>query len=168
MKITKFRIFAALSVLYAALIFYLSSLSSINISGDYFKFPFAYKVADFLEQHSMSFIIDFAHYCYYNIDKIEHMALYFGFGILLYLTFRNSKYTGLKKYAPIVAIIVGVLYGITDEFHQSYVPGRVSSTADLLANGIGVTIAQIAILILIVIKLANMKRRSKDQNDDQD
>ncbi|MBN2488635.1 MAG: VanZ family protein [Methanosarcinaceae archaeon] len=175
MKITKFRIFAALSVLYAALIFYLSSLLSINISGDcinisgdYFKFPFAYKVADFLEQHSMSFIIDFAHYCYYNIDKIEHMALYFGFGILLYLTFHNSKYTVLRKYAPIVAIIVGVLYGMTDEFHQSYVPGRVSSTADLLANGIGVTIAQIAILILIVIKLANMKRRSKDQDDEQD
>ena len=99
-------------------------------------------------------------YCYYNLDKIQHMVLYFGFGVLLYLTFFNSEKYSFKKYAAIFAIVVGILYGITDEYHQSFVPGRVSSTADIFANGVGLTIAQILILILIVTKLIGKKRKS--------
>ena len=166
MHITKFRIFAALSVAYAALIYYLSSLSSINIPiRNYIDFPLAHQVKDFLEQNGLSFVIDFMFYCYYNLDKIQHIVLYFGFGVLLYLTFFNSEKYSFKKYAAIFAIIVGILYGITDEYHQSFVPGRVSSTADLFANGIGLTIAQILIFILIVMKLVSKKRKSSTLAD---
>ena len=166
MQITKFRIFAALSVAYAALIYYLSSLSSINIPiRNYIDFPLAHQVKDFLEQNGLSFVIDFMFYCYYNLDKIQHIVLYFGFGVLLYLTFFNSEKYSFKKYAAIFAIIVGILYGITDEYHQSFVPGRVSSTADLFANGIGLTIAQILIFILIVMKLVSKKRKSSTLAD---
>ena len=35
-------------------------------------------------------------------------------------------------------------YGITDEYHQSFVPGCTASLHDLVADGIGVTIAHIA------------------------
>ena len=168
MQITKFRIFAALSIAYAALIYYLSSLSSIDIPiKKYIEIPLAYQVKDFLEQNGLSFIIDFAYYCYYNIDKIQHIVLYFGFGILLYLTFFNSEKQNFKKYAAIFAIIVGILYGMTDEFHQSFVPGRVASTADLFANGIGLTIAQILILILMFKKLIGKKRKSPTLTDDK-
>ena len=166
MQITKFRIFAALSVAYAALIYYLSSLSSINIPiRKYIDFPLAHQVKDFLEQNGLSFIIDFMFYCYYNLDKIQHMVLYFGFGILLYLTFFNSEKYSFKKYAAIFAIVVGILYGMTDEFHQSFVPGRVASTADLFANSIGLTIAQVVILVLVFIKLTNRKRKSSTLAD---
>ena len=166
MQITKFRIFAALSVAYAALIYYLSSLSSINIPiRNYIDFPLAHQVKDFLEQNGLSFVIDFMFYCYYNLDKIQHMVLYFGFGVLLYLTFFNSEKYSFKKYAAIFAIVVGILYGITDEYHQSFVPGRVASTADIFANGIGLTIAQVLILILIVMKLISKKRRTSVPTD---
>ncbi|MDF1534324.1 MAG: VanZ family protein [Methanosarcinaceae archaeon] len=168
MQITKFRIFAALSVAYAALIYYLSSLSSINIPiKKYIEIPLAYQVKDFLEQNGLSFIIDFMFYCYYNLDKIQHIVLYFGFGIVLYFTFFNSKEQSLKKYAAIFAIVAGILYGITDEYHQSFVPGRVASTADLFANGMGVTIAQTVILVLIFVKLINRKRKSSTLTDDK-
>lgn len=165
MQITKFRIFAALSVAYAALIYYLSSLSSINIPTDYLTGPLAHQVKDFLEQNGLSFIIDFMFYCYYNLDKIQHIVLYFGFGVLLYLTFFNSKKQSFKKYAAIFAIVVGILYGITDEYHQSLVSGRVASTADIFANGIGLTIAQIVIMVLVFRKLINRKRKSSTLAD---
>ncbi len=168
MQITKFRIFAALSVAYAALIYYLSSLSSIDIPiKKFIEIPLAYQVKDFLEQNGLSFIIDCMFYCYYNLDKIQHIVLYFGFGILLYLTFFNSEKQNFKKYAAIFAIIVGILYGMTDEFHQSFVPGRVASTADIFANGIGLTIAQILILILMFKKLIGKKRKSPTLTDDK-
>ncbi|HJH28835.1 MAG TPA: hypothetical protein C5S51_03960 [Methanosarcinaceae archaeon] len=168
MQITKFRIFAALSVTYAALIYYLSSLSSINIPiRNYVDFPLAHQLKDFLEQNGLSFVVDFMFYCYYNIDKVQHIVLYFGFGVLLYLTFFNSEKYSFKKYAAIFAIVVGILYGITDEYHQSFVPGRVSSTADIFANGIGLTIAQVLILILIVMKLISKKRKSSTPTDNK-
>ena len=112
-------------------------------------------------------MVDFIFYCYYNIDKVQHIVLYFGFGILLYLTFFNSEKQNFKKYAAIFAIIVGILYGMTDEFHQSFVPGRVASTADIFANGIGLTIAQILILILMFKKLIGKKRKSSTLTDDK-
>ena len=165
MQITKFRIFAALSVAYAALIYYLSSLSSINSPIKYFDNPLVYQVIDFLEQNEFTFAVDFIFYCYYNIDKVQHIVLYFGFGILLYLTFFNSKKQSFKKYAAIFAIVVGIIYGMTDEYHQSFVPGRVASTADLFANGIGLTIAQVVILVLVFRKLIYRKRKSSTLDD---
>jgi hypothetical protein len=81
------------------LIYYLSSLSSINIPiNKYIEMPLAYQVKDFLEQNGLSFVVDFIFYCYYNIDKVQHIVLYFGFGILLYLTFFNSEKQSFKKY----------------------------------------------------------------------
>ncbi len=166
MQITKFRIFATLSVAYAALIYYLSSLSSINIPiKKFIEIPLAYQVKDFLEQNGLSFVVDFIFYCYYNIDKIQHIVLYFGFGVLLYLTFFNSGKYSFKKYAAIFAIVVGILYGITDEYHQSFVPGRVASTADIFANSIGLTIAQIVIMVLMFKKLIDRKRKSPNLID---
>lgn len=166
MQITKFRIFATLSVAYAALIYYLSSLSSIDIPiRKYIEIPLVYQVKDFLEQNGLSFIIDFTYYFYDNLDKIQHIVLYSGFGILLYLTFFNSEKQNVKKYAVIFAIVVGILYGMADEFHQSFVPGRVASIADLFADGIGVTIGQIIILILMFKKFTGRKKKTSTQPD---
>jgi len=36
-----------------------------------------------------------------------------------------------------MSIIVSILYGATDEFHQLYVPGRSSSVYDLFGNALG-------------------------------
>jgi VanZ family protein len=42
----------------------------------------------------------------------------------------------------IVSAVVGAaLYGVTDEFHQSFVPGRDASVFDLIVNTIGATVA---------------------------
>lgn len=91
-------------------------------------------------------------------------AFTLAFGILLHLSFRNSENLFLRRYAAILAILVGIFYGITDEFHQSFVPGRSSNQWDLLADGIGIVIAQAGIILLTIKHLWDRKnRKKKDQ-----
>ena len=37
----------------------------------------------------------------------------------------------------LIAAVVGLCYGISDEVHQSFVPGREASVFDVLADGVG-------------------------------
>ena len=42
--------------------------------------------------------------------------------------------------ARIVAFAAGIAYAITDEIHQSFVPGRVASGIDLLVDAVGLLV----------------------------
>ena len=139
----KKEILISITILYAGFIFYLSAQANLSIPGSIFKIPILYELADLAKSLGLGFLIDIADYAHEHIDKVAHLFLYFGLGVLLHLTFKNSDHVILRKYAAIFAVILGIIYGISDEFHQSFVPGRSSSVHDLLADGIGVTIAQI-------------------------
>ena len=70
-------------------------------------------------------------------SSILHMIEYAILSILLSRAFINSKNTIFKENAIHLAIIIAILYGVTDEIHQYLVPGRVFSALDIVANGIG-------------------------------
>lgn len=60
------------------------------------------------------------------------------FFILSYLIFRAFTKEKMNiRYTLSLAIIISTLYGITDEIHQLYVPGRQFSTIDMAFNFIG-------------------------------
>ncbi|ETA66823.1 MAG: hypothetical protein PWQ75_706 [Methanolobus sp.] len=160
----KKEILISLTILYAGFIFYLSAQANLSIPASVFKIPIMYELADIAKNMGFGFLVDIADYAHGHIDKVAHMFLYFGLGVLLHLTFKNSDNVVLRKYAALFAVILGVIYGITDEFHQSFVPGRSSSVHDLLADGIGVTIAQVLFVVLILMNL----RRKKDDNRETD
>ena len=70
-------------------------------------------------------------------DKIAHLLVYTGFGFLL---MRMLVY--LKPEQDVVRHLIWVLsaallYGLSDEVHQYFVPGREFSWMDLLADGAG-------------------------------
>jgi len=69
-------------------------------------------------------------------DKVIHAVLYaaLAFGVLWAL-----RATPFKRHPHLIwiAVFICLLYGATDEFHQSLVPGRTPSAADLLADGLG-------------------------------
>ena len=60
-------------------------------------------------------------------DKVVHFVLYAGLGSLLRLSMTSVSW----------AIIVGSVYGVLDEFHQSFVPGRSADPWDVLADIFG-------------------------------
>jgi VanZ family protein len=76
-----------------------------------------------------------------DIDPfVAHVAVY---GILAFLL--HAALVGYSSAAPrwvpaSIAFALAVLYGVSDEIHQAYVPGRVASELDLVADGIGAAI----------------------------
>jgi VanZ family protein len=75
-------------------------------------------------------------------DLLFHGAAYFFFGLTLMLAaypWNASLDYPLHVYG--ILGLIGVLYGLSDEIHQSFVPNRTCTLSDLLADSIGVIIA---------------------------
>ncbi|MDD5766008.1 MAG: VanZ family protein [Candidatus Marinimicrobia bacterium] len=100
------------AVLYAAVIFLLSSIPQQNI---------------------MQVEI-------WNFDKVEHLFEYSIFGVFLMLAFVNFRSEKVTRNAVLISLIIGILYAGTDEIHQLYIPGRFCSVYDLIADTIGVAL----------------------------
>ncbi len=73
-------------------------------------------------------------------DKFMHFAEFALFGFLASRAFRSSRNKKLTDNFLSLAIIVSVLYGLSDEIHQIFVPNRLFSIADLTADIIGGTL----------------------------
>jgi VanZ family protein len=83
---------------------------------------------------------------FHNSDKIWHVLEYFGLGVLLARAFRASFRGPSPLHASLLALCLGIAVGTGDELFQSTVPGRQSSGFDLLADTVGVALAQLAYL----------------------
>lgn len=68
-------------------------------------------------------------------DKLEHFLAYGLLGVLLSRSLRPMKVETWQRIILITALTT--LYGISDEYHQSFVPGRDVSALDVLADGVG-------------------------------
>jgi VanZ family protein len=94
---------------YAGLIFVLSSLSAPDVPGP--QIP--------------------------HLDKVIHFFEYAVLGALVARATLLGPPGMSRMVAVIVAFALTCAYGASDEWHQSYVPGRFSSGWDLLADSLG-------------------------------
>ena len=69
------------------------------------------------------------------IKKTAHIVEYAILAVLLYRAMIGSDIE--KKKAIIFAILIVSLYGFTDEFHQSFTPGREPRIRDVIIDTIG-------------------------------
>jgi len=67
---------------------------------------------------------------------IKHAIIYLILGLFLALGLTKSN-IGTKKKIILLTLVIGFMYGMSDEFHQSLVPGRQASIFDLVADAIG-------------------------------
>ena len=74
-------------------------------------------------------------------DVVGHMALYGVLGMLamVVLACWVAGPTRQARWALLTAGL-GVLYGVLDEYHQSFVPGRSASAMDVVVDSVGVTL----------------------------
>ncbi len=89
-------------------------------------------------------------------DKLVHLVAYTPLGLFwIYgLAGRVSW-----RWTQILALLFTALYGLSDEWHQSFVPGRVSEAGDVLADGLG----GVAAVVLANFWNVWMKRRRKNK-----
>jgi VanZ family protein len=70
-------------------------------------------------------------------DKVAHFAAYGLLGVLLTRAFAGSAWAGYSINAVLYAWVAATLYGLTDELHQAFVPGRTPSVGDVVADAAG-------------------------------
>ena len=81
-----------------------------------------------------------------NSDKLMHLLEYFGLGLLVARALRATMRIHLPLVAALLALSFGIVVGTGEEYFQSFVPGRVSSPFDLLADTVGLMLAQLVYL----------------------
>lgn len=68
-------------------------------------------------------------------DKLAHAAVYAVLGFLLARSLFADRVLTWKRALLVTGLVIA--YGMTDELHQSFVPGRQMSAWDVLADGLG-------------------------------
>lgn len=81
---------------------------------------------------------------YPNSDKSYHLLEYFGLGLLGVRALRATLRLSLPMTASFLALAFGILVAGSDEYFQSFTPGRDSSVFDAMADTAGVILAQLA------------------------
>ena len=74
-------------------------------------------------------------------DKSGHSIAYAVLAGLLLRAFAGGRLSGITWRAAAAAGLVAAMYGVSDELHQSFVPGRTADRADVLADSIGAAVA---------------------------
>lgn len=83
-------------------------------------------------------------------DKLLHFGAYLILAILLSLSllFQNKNQLLKKKYI-LFSIIISSVYGMLDEIHQIFIPGRSNEFLDWTADFIGVLVGVLLVSITL-------------------
>jgi VanZ family protein len=74
---------------------------------------------------------------WWRFDKVIHAAVYAILGLLLVRAFRLGPPRLAPWPAALAAAALAILYGVSDELHQSFTPGRDASMMDAVADAVG-------------------------------
>ncbi|MBQ01607.1 MAG: hypothetical protein CL477_13075 [Acidobacteria bacterium] len=74
-------------------------------------------------------------------DGVAHALEYGVLAALLLRGFAGARWDGVTARAAWLAVLLTILYGVTDEVHQWFVPVRTAEVADLSADAVGATVA---------------------------
>jgi VanZ family protein len=83
-----------------------------------------------------------------GFDKFQHLLAYFALTVAIALWFSREKWRRPGAGLPALTAALGSVYGVIDEIHQYFVPGRDCSIGDWLSDTLG------AIAAVVVVKLA--------------
>ena len=80
-------------------------------------------------------------------DVFGHFVGYGLLGALVVRAIAAARWAGVTTPAGVRAWIVSAAYGVTDEYHQSFVAGRTPSVLDWLADAAGAAAAIAAVVV---------------------
>ena len=85
-------------------------------------------------------------------DVSLHGAAYFGLTLVTIRALAGGRWAGVTVGTLIVAWLIAVAYGATDEWHQSFVPNRHAEWRDLQSDAIGAFAATVAVRLWGIIR----------------
>lgn len=150
-------IFLVLSVITAAAIFYFSNQSAEvsysvtdNVVSSVTKAPVTQKEWD-VKNELMVYVRKYAHVLIYGaLSFFASMTIFF------------SGIAQKRKWyiRSIYALLICIAYSISDEIHQTFVPGRGASLNDILIDSMGI-VCGISVSLLIQHFIHKKARKSK-------
>lgn len=93
------------------------------------------------------------------IRKIAHIFEYFVLSCFVFIflfTFDRNEYFLLA-----ISIVFSLLYAISDEIHQLFVPGRAGLFTDVLIDLIGIILANLLCLIVYNLLIKRIKKEAR-------
>jgi VanZ family protein len=94
--------------------------------------PLAWMAATFVASHQPAIEIPFG-----APDYVGHALGYAGLAALLTRALAGGRLRDMRTALIVPAALIATAYGFTDEFHQSFIPGRNASWSDIVADAIG-------------------------------
>jgi len=85
-----------------------------------------------------------------NLAIFYHFGIFFIFTFFLSLTLKNKK---LDNKTVFIILLISLIYALSDEFHQLFVPGRFCNIKDILIDFAG------SFLSVIFIKFLNRLKK---------
>ncbi len=102
-------------------------------------FLFIYTIGIFY--FSSQSVPDYLHPEFEYMDKLQHIVGYFFYGLIL-SSFFIAHFRSLPDRKKVIWVaICGTLYGVSDEIHQYFVPGRQADIYDCLADMLGIILS---------------------------
>ncbi len=83
----------------------------------------------------------------YAPDYAWHFLAYFILGLLAIPAFAKGLALVAQGRAGLYGVVFSLLYAFSDEWHQSFVPGRVASGQDLVMDSLGIVAAAAVLFI---------------------
>ncbi|MEZ5284442.1 MAG: VanZ family protein [Vicinamibacterales bacterium] len=75
-------------------------------------------------------------------DWLQHGIAYAGLALVTLRATSGGRWRGVGAWAVALAWLCAVAYGLSDEFHQSFVPGRTPDLRDIAADATGAALAR--------------------------
>ena len=150
-------IFAVLIVIWMAFIFSMSSQNSevsSNTSRETIKVVLSV-IPNFIE-HPEEVQEKVVEELQYITRKSAHFIAYMILGILAILLF--LQYENINK-KPQLAFLLCVVYAISDEVHQLFVPGRSGQVSDIIIDSSGSFVG--IVVVLLCVKLLAIKKQKR-------
>jgi len=91
-----------------------------------------------------------------NIDKVLHAGIYGLLALTTLFAVGKELISAHPRPVAFLVLLFCALYGLSDEFHQSFIPGRTPSVWDLFADTTG---AVLMVFLWLRFFLQNDKRR---------
>jgi VanZ family protein len=70
-------------------------------------------------------------------DGVTHAVAYGVLAALLLRGLAGARWHRVRVDVAWLAVLLATLYGVTDEVHQRFVPGRTAELSDLIADAVG-------------------------------
>lgn len=94
------------------------------------------------------------------IRKCAHFSLYMVLGICVMLLLNSFEIKNTKQI--VITLLFGVIYALSDEFHQSFTPDRTPSILDVMIDSFGIIIG--ICIVLIIIKIIKNRKEKYSSN----